>query len=51
MSQGFNVINDSVQLQLLQWFSLNQDRIGLGGIPVGILNEALKALLPDLVNT
>jgi hypothetical protein len=47
---GYNVINDSVQQQLLQWFSQNQDRIGLGGVPNGVLNEALNALLPTLVN-
>ena len=45
-----NALNDAISLQFVEWISQNQERLGLGGVPVGYLTETLRAILPTLVN-
>ena len=51
MIQNINPINDQVQAQLIAWVLQNQNQIGLGSVPVGILTNTLQQILPPMVRS
>lgn len=51
MIQNINPINDQVQKQLIDWVLQNQNQIGLGSVPVGILTNTLNQILPPMVSS
>jgi hypothetical protein len=51
MIENINPINDQVQSQLISWILLNQNQIGLGSVPAGVLSTTLQQILPPMVRS
>lgn len=51
MIQNINPINDQVQTQLISWVLQNQNSIGLGSVPTGVLTASLQQILPPMVSS